>query len=272
MSNQSYFDEISAVILAAGNSRRMNSPLPKVLHTIRDKPMIEWVIEALTEAKIQDICLILKRENVELFDPILEKFQQLSVCIQEKVNGTAGAVASSAPIFYEKPEVPYGSFCRQKTGLKNKSIPKARYILVCFGDGPGVRAEDFQSLILNFFQNKAKIALVGALVPDSTGYGRLVLDEHGKLLKIIEENDATELEKSIRLINTGIFLAQVDVLFGLLKRVESKNKQQEYYLTDCIELAVKDGISVEVFINKNWQRFLGVNTQNQLTEIAKLMR
>jgi len=116
---------------------------------------------------------------------------------------------------------------------------------------------------------KADVAVLGFEPPDPFGFGRLICAESGELLRIVEEKDATPAEQKLTLCNSGIILTKFGYLFDLLSRVGTKNAQNEYYLTDIIGIAVKDGLKVVATLGQPWQALTGVNTKEQLQKLEK---
>ncbi len=190
----------------------------------------------------------------------------LHLCSQIQPNGTGGAVAS-AGVFFKDLSLPEYA----KSDLLKGGGVKSDYVLICYGDTPAVQASElkaFQDLCLT---NHAHMGVLGIQVPNPTGYGRLVIDQDENLVKIIEETDASPEEKKITLCNSGVIFAQTLVLFELLQKLENKNKQNEFYLTDCVQLAVQKGYKVCVYDSKNWKDFLGVNDPSQMEDMKKYL-
>ena len=112
------------------------------------------------------------------------------------------------------------------------------------------------------------MCVLGMRIPNPHGYGRFVLNKEDKLIRIVEEKDATAEEKAINICNSGILLARTNLLFDCLRKITNNNKQNEYYLTDSIEIA-REKIEVDTFITDNWKSLIGVNTQEQLANLKQ---
>lgn len=252
---------LTALILAAGNGKRMNSDIPKVLHKIHGKSMIEWVISGLKDLHTDDICLILSPQ-IKPFSPLLDQYPKLNVCIQESANGTAGAVGVAQHFFEGVASVSYAQGYLYK-GKKRK----VDSVLICAGDIPAIDSQTLKNFVAFSRKQGTKLSILGMQVPDPTGYGRLVFSDDSSLSKIIEERDADESSKKIKICNSGIIYADVEFLFILLQQVEKKNSQLEYYLTDCVDLAVKNGERVSVYVTEKWEAFSGINDKKQLEAI-----
>lgn len=256
---------VAGLILAAGKGTRMKSDLPKVLHPVNQKSMLEWVMKAFSEAGIEKLCVILG-QNLNSFDSFLRKNPSLTVCIQEAQQGTADAVASAAPAFARSQKAPYNH-----SRLFSGEVLESAYVLIGYGDMPALDARLLASFVDNCLEKNADLGLIGMRHPEPKGYGRLVLDGSQSLLKIVEEKDADEATKRINICNSGIVFAKTKVLFELLAEVTPNNAQGEYYLTDCFAMAHQKGLRCHVHITDDYQSFNGVNDPTQLAAIEQWM-
>lgn len=256
---------LTGLILAAGHGKRMHSDIPKVLHPIAGVPMVEWVIRTLQDIPCDDLCLVLS-PNYTQFKNLLDKYPKLVACIQNQANGTAGAVAAAQSYFEGSSPVSYGNGVLLK-GQKKKST----HVLICAGDTPALELSILQKFLQRCLSQSSKLGVLGMQVPNPTGYGRLLL-KSGKLERIVEEKDADENVKKIQLCNSGIIFAEVEYLFDLLTHVDNKNAQCEFYLTECIQLAVSRGDDVTVFVTDQWQTLQGVNDKEQLASLDAWFR
>lgn len=252
---------VAGIVLAAGKGTRMKSDLPKVLHPVCGIPMVERVLTALEQAQIREHCAVLSKD-LTAFAGFLASRPDLAVAIQEQQQGTADAVGAAAQAF-EGLTVP--SYARAKL-LRGGPLQSA-YVLICYGDMPALSAEVLREFVASCFQSKAELGLIGMRHPRPTGYGRLVLDKEGRLEKIVEEKDATPLERTIDLCNTGIVFARARTLFTLLDEIRPNNAQKEYYLTDCFAIAHRKGLKTNVFITDDYRPFDGVNDPEQLKHL-----
>lgn len=256
---------VAGIILAAGKGTRMKSDVPKVLHRVGGVPMLERVFEALHQSGVQDMCVILN-SNLKPFKEFIHQHNRISICIQEQQQGTADAVASSAVAFSDIKSPAYNkAYLHQGGNLKNE------FVLICYGDMPALKGELLQAFMAECLAKKAEIGVIGMKHPRPLGYGRLVLDSHQQLLKVVEEKDADSKTKAIDICNTGIVFARTRTLFKLLARIAPHNAQKEYYLTDCFQLAREEGTSCHVHITDDYQRFDGVNDLEQLANIEARM-
>ncbi len=128
-----------------------------------------------------------------------------------------------------------------------------------------------RAFITDALSHSSRLAVLGMEVPDPTGYGRFIVDGSCHLKGIVEEKDATAAEKLLGLCNSGVMFAETAFLFSLLQQLRADNQQQEYYLTDCIALAYKQGQAARFFVGSNWRSFLGVNTPQQLAAMERYL-
>lgn len=237
----------SAVVLAAGKGVRMKSDLPKVVHKVAGKPMVVHVVETLKEAGIDDITVVVghKKEMVkEVLAPLNVKF-----ALQEEQLGTGHALLQA----------------KDKVDLKS-------ILLVLSGDTPLLTGETVKRLISFHAEDRAAATVLSAELVNPYGYGRIVRDNYGNLLKIVEEKDASKEEKDITEINTGIYCFDAEEVFRVLSLLNTDNAQGEYYLTDVFALFNKEGKKVKVLKTGDSEEIQGINDKVQLAEAEKIMR
>ncbi|MBI3832015.1 MAG: NTP transferase domain-containing protein [Planctomycetes bacterium] len=229
----------AAIILAAGQGKRMKSDLPKVLHTLKGKPLVNWVIESARAAGADKIVAVVGygREQVERALPL-----DVEPAVQDKQLGT-GHAASCAEI-----------------ALKGYTGP----IAVLSGDVPLLRAQSIAELAARRIQDGAAVALLTARVQGAHAYGRIVRDTAGAVTRIVEHKDATPEERKIAEINTGTYVFGPGELFPALAGLTNRNAQGEYYLTDTIAFLVRQGKQVSAVVAPRADECLGVNTPEEL--------
>ena len=255
------------IILAAGKGSRMSHNKPKVLHKLGNKTLIERVANSLRSAGIENLCAVIG-QDIESFHDFAHRYPEVIFCIQQQKNGTAGAVAATADLFRGiKPPAYASGFTKSK-----KSFTHPVQLLICLGDTPLLPSHILADFISHCQKQKSLLGLIAFEAKNPYGYGRVITDTNNRLEAIIEETDATTSEKKINLCNSGIIFADCQTLFSLLPLVDKKNKQEEYYLTDCIKLAKNKGFHTSIYKTKNWQSFLGVNTPLQLQEAEKILK
>ncbi|MBF0264469.1 MAG: bifunctional UDP-N-acetylglucosamine diphosphorylase/glucosamine-1-phosphate N-acetyltransferase GlmU [Gammaproteobacteria bacterium] len=230
------------VILAAGKGTRMYSNTPKVLHNIAGKTMLEHVIVTAKKISSEPIHLIYGHGGERLKDLINDS--QIDWTEQKEQLGTGHAVKQ----------------------VIDKINPENN-ILILYADVPLLTAETLEALIL--CKQSSSIALLTASFEQPGGYGRIIRDKAGNIVKITEEKDATEIEKLIREINTGIMLISGQFFSTWLNRIDNNNAQQEYYLTDIVELAIVDKQQISSYITTNIDEVFGVNNKQQLAYLER---
>ncbi|WP_258360700.1 bifunctional UDP-N-acetylglucosamine diphosphorylase/glucosamine-1-phosphate N-acetyltransferase GlmU [Moorella sulfitireducens (nom. illeg.)] len=235
-----------AVILAAGQGKRMHSRLPKVLHRIAGRNLLQHVLAATREAGIEDNVIVIGHGAGEVKAALGEKQKY---AYQEKQLGTGHALARA----------------REAAG-------EAGTILVLCGDTPLIRPATLTGLLQQHRDTGAAVTVLTARVADPTGYGRIIRDGQGQVKGIVEERDATPLEKAINEINTGIYCFAAAFLWPALARLKPDNDQGEYYLTDVVALAVDQGLRVEALVAGDAEEVMGVNDRVQLAAAGAVWR
>ncbi|MCZ9599591.1 bifunctional UDP-N-acetylglucosamine diphosphorylase/glucosamine-1-phosphate N-acetyltransferase GlmU [Lactobacillus mulieris] len=235
------------VVLAAGKGTRMKSKLYKVLHKVCGKTMVEHVVEAANGMKPEKIVTIVGTGAEDVKEVLAGKSD---FAFQEKQLGTGHAVLTAAPI------------------LENENGAT----LVVTGDTPLFTTETFENLF-NYHQEKENAATVlTAEAPNPFGYGRIIRDEQGNVLRIVEQKDGKPEELKVKEINTGVFCFDNKKLFAALKKVTNDNAQGEYYLTDVLEILRNSGERVGAYKMPDFSQSLGVNDRIALANASKIMQ
>lgn len=254
---------ISAIVLGAGKGTRMKSNLPKVLHNICGKPMLQRVLDTLNQLKIEKICLVLSKD-FSGFRSLIQS-NDLVVVTQNEQKGTADAVSSAYYGFLEVKKPPY-----TEGDLIEGDKIQSDITLICYGDTPLISKEVLSGFIEDFTKKSLDVSVLGMDQPDPFGYGRLIIDNsNNQLTKIVEQKDASSEELLVNICNSGIILAKTSLLFELLEEVSNKNSQKEYYLTDIIQIAVAKNLKASAFVTKDYKAFDGVNDKMQLSELER---
>lgn len=235
-----------ALILAAGEGTRMKSQLPKVAHRILGQPMVRYVVDA-ARASDADRVIAVTGHRAEVVEALLEGIE----CVrQEEQLGTGHAVMCA--------KAAVGDFDGS--------------LLVLSGDTPLLRPDTIRGLIAMRESNGAAAAVLTARMPDPTGYGRIVRGRDGELERIVEQKDGTPEELAIDEVNTGTYCFDARVLFAHLDRLENKNAQGEYYLTDLIGILADEGLTVAAISTDEPFETVGVNSRVQLAEATKVLQ
>ena len=237
----------TAIILAAGAGVRMKSSIPKVLHRVCGKPMLEQVISQVRQSGIRDIVVIVGHGSTE----VMKACSSLSVkfALQKEQLGTGHAVMQAAD-----------------------HLPKKGSVLILCGDTPLISSETITAFINRHHSENNDATVLTADLTDPYGYGRIVKDQEGRLCKIVEQKDASEAEQKICEINSGMFCFNADLLEANLKNLNTHNAQGEYYITDLISLAVSEGKRAGVYkIADEWE-IMGINNRIQLALAEKTLQ
>ncbi|HXV40746.1 MAG TPA: NTP transferase domain-containing protein, partial [Steroidobacteraceae bacterium] len=236
---------LSVVILAAGQGKRMASDLPKVLQPLAGRPLLAHVVETARRLRPDAIHIVYGHGGERVREAL--PAADLRWVLQAEQQGTGHAVAQAMP-----------------------AIPDGHTVLVLYGDVPLVKEATLASLAGR--AGPQSLALLSAKLPDPAGYGRVIRDNAGRVVRIVEERDANHKERAISEINTGLLAAPGGKLRGWLAALKPDNAQGEYYLTDCIGAAVRDGIAVKAVVAESAGEVLGVNDKVQLAEVEAVYR
>ena len=233
---------LKVVILAAGKGTRMKSAMPKVLHCVAEKPMVEHVVDAAGSLGAEKTVLVIGHGADQVKSTVT---RDVAYVEQTEQLGTGHAVQQALPMLEPNDTV-----------------------LIGYGDVPLTKPETFKQLIDDV--TDSNIALLTVIMEDPTGYGRIIRDDAGKVKGIVEQKDATEAQLLVNEGNTGILAARASVLAELLGRIDNKNAQGEYYLTDIFALAVEQGLSITTHHPEHEWETAGVNSRLQLAELERI--
>ncbi|MDP8260578.1 MAG: NTP transferase domain-containing protein [Candidatus Gygaella obscura] len=236
---------VTTVILAAGKGVRMKSQLPKVLHTLCGKPLLQYSIDLSLKLGIKPI-LVLGSQK----DSFKDYASSFKTVFQIKPKGTADAVKL----------------------LKKFSHVISSNLVVLYGDISLLRPDTIKNLINSHVKSEAAATVLTTYMDNPTGYGRVVRDNLSNILKIAEEKDATLAEKDIKEINTGIVCFKKKVLFSYINKIKSNNSKKEFYLTDIFSIFREQRIKINSILLEDCTESLGINTQKDLVTASKIMR
>ena len=233
---------MNIVILAAGQGKRMHSNLPKVLHPIAGKALVSHVIDTARSLSPQTLCLVYGHGGDAVRTTLAAP--DLAWALQEPQLGTGHAVQQALP------------------HLKGDGTT-----LVLYGDVPLIQAETLKRLLQ---AAQDALAILTVELDDPSGYGRIVRNAKGEVVRIVEQKDSTPEERAVREINTGIMALPTARLGEWLGRLSNNNAQKEYYLTDIVSMAVTDGLPIHTANPKHAWEVLGVNSKVQLAELERI--
>ncbi|MDH3316309.1 MAG: bifunctional UDP-N-acetylglucosamine diphosphorylase/glucosamine-1-phosphate N-acetyltransferase GlmU [Gammaproteobacteria bacterium] len=234
---------LHVVILAAGQGKRMHSDLPKVLHTLAGRPLLAHVLETAQALGAAGLHVVHGHGGEQVRSQLGN--QSVAWVEQPEQLGTGHAVMQALP-----------------------GVPDKATVLVLYGDVPLVRAQDLESVASA--ASAKKIGLLTAVVDAPDGYGRILRDDGGTVVGIVEHGDASPEQRAIREINTGILAVSANRLRVWLEDLNNDNRQGEYYLTDVISLAVAEGIAVETVFPESPEDTLGANDRIDLARLERI--
>jgi bifunctional UDP-N-acetylglucosamine pyrophosphorylase / glucosamine-1-phosphate N-acetyltransferase len=236
---------VSIVILAAGQGKRMHSDLPKVLQPLAGRPLLAHVLDTANSLMPASLHVVYGHGGSEVRAAFAAA--KIQWVLQAEQKGTGHALMQAMP-----------------------AIPDDHLVLVLYGDVPLLRAETLHSLIA--MASQRQLALLTAMLEDPTGYGRVLRDARGRVKAIVEQKDAKPAQLRVREGNTGVLVAPAKKLRGWLTRLRSNNAQGEYYLTDVIAAAARDGLVVSPLVAADETEVLGVNDRLQLATLEAALR
>jgi bifunctional UDP-N-acetylglucosamine pyrophosphorylase / glucosamine-1-phosphate N-acetyltransferase len=239
--------KVTAVLLAAGQGTRMKSDLPKVLHPLCGKPMLWHVLEALNQAGTEKPVVIVGHAA----DKVRHYLGDRAECVlQEPQLGTGHAAMQAESL------------------LKGQTD----YVIVTYADMPLLRGETFKRLLETQRSNSGPLSLLTVIADDPRGFGRIVRKADGTVQAIVEEYVATPEQQKIKELNVGAYCFKADWLWDALHRIEKNPKKGEYYLTDIVEIAVKDNVPVQAVVHDDFIETIGINSRVHLSEAEAALR
>jgi bifunctional UDP-N-acetylglucosamine pyrophosphorylase/glucosamine-1-phosphate N-acetyltransferase len=234
---------LEVIILAAGKGKRMQSDLPKVLHTLAGRPLISHVLETAKALKPQAIHVVCSRDSESV--QAATSGDAVRWVVQAEQRGTGHAVQQALP------------------GVSQDAL-----VLVMYADVPLVRCDTLRAVVNS--AGEGGLSLLTAIPDDPTGYGRILRDSEGRIEGIVEERDATDDQRAISEVNTGFLAAPAQALGRWLARVSNQNDQNEFYLTDVAALANQDNFVIHGVVAPTKEEVLGVNSRQELALLERL--
>ncbi len=237
---------MQVIVLAAGQGKRMRSDLPKVLHPLAGKPLLAHVLDTLRTLGADSVCVVYGHGGERVREAFADR-PGIGWVKQEPQHGTGHAVMQAAPLLDDK-----------------------GHVLVLYGDVPLTRADTLRRLLRA--AEGGRLAVLTVTMDNPFGYGRIVRDQAGRVLRVVEEKDATDAERGICEVNTGIMAIPAGSLRRWLGLLRNDNAQGEYYLTDLVGLAVAEGVAVDTAQPAEAWETLGVNSKAQLAELERILQ
>ena len=237
-------NNLATIIMAGGKGTRMNSSLPKVLHKLNDKTLIEHVIEKAKKIDSNKIVIIVGYKHNQVIDHL--KDMNLEFVLQEKQLGTGHAIMQCEALMQ--------SF--------------NGHTLILSGDVPLITKQTLINLYNYHIKNNSDATVMSAKINDPYGYGRII--RNGNLFEsIVEEKDANTNQKKINEINSGIYIFNNKILFNHIKKIKNNNTQKEFYLPDVLPVLIDNNYKILVYNSNNNDEIRGINTIEHLNELEK---
>lgn len=237
---------LKTIILAAGFGTRMKSKTSKVTHKVLGKPLVEHVIDSALHAGSNEICVVVGHGAEKVKEAVQH---DVTYRLQEQQLGTGHAVMMAEDLIGEEGNV-----------------------LVLFGDTPLITSETITMMIDFHEENHNSVTVLSTIVDDPTGYGRIIRGRNGAFLKSVEHKDATDEEKQVQEINSGMYVFRAKDLKYALTKLTNDNAQGEYYLPDTLEILLAEGMRVDAVVTGNYKEILGINDRVQLHLATSIMR
>jgi len=237
---------IACIILAAGKSTRMKSDMPKVMHPLCGRPVLNYVLDLVKDSKISNVIAVLGHRHQEVRKIIPAG---IKIAIQKRLAGTADALKSALPLL------------RNFKGT----------LLVLYADSPLLKKETVKQLLKQHKDGNSDVTLLTAVLEKPFGYGRILRDKYAAICGIAEDKDVDDYQKDIKEINTGIACFNKEKLERAIRHVQANNRKKEFYLTDVIGILYKNGAVINNLLLKDIDEALGINSRLDLAKANKLM-
>lgn len=239
--------ELTVIVLAAGNGKRMKSKLPKVLHTIGGRSMVGHVLTAVQALEPDRVVAVVGHAREQVIAHLEQSHPTVAIAVQEEQLGTGHAA---------------------RVGLSASGATSGD-VLVLTADTPLLTGETLQWFVERHRSGNRAVSILTADVPDPTGYGRIVRSHGGDVHAIVEEKDASEEQRALTEINSGILAFDIGFLAGALPRLGNANASGEYYLTDAVQLAAADGVRSGGYLLEDRIQTEGANDRVQLAALGQ---
>ena len=240
---------LAAVIMAAGQGKRMKNPdKAKVMHTLAGIPLVEHVVRLTRAVGTGRVIVVVGHQRESVIDYLATLDPAIEFAVRAEQLGTGHAVRMAEPLL----ETFDGD------------------VMILSGDAPLTRPETMQAALDKHRSSDATVTVLTAVLPDPTGYGRVIRDGNGNIMRIVEHKDADEAERGVGEINSGIYIFNKKMLFAALSRVTNDNAQGEYYLPDVFEIFQHEGRVMLPHVVERFDEIRGVNTIEQLAELESI--
>lgn len=241
--------EVTVIILAAGLGTRMKSNKAKVLHEILDKPMVMYVVDVAQKIAGDNVILVIGNQAEKVRNVVSEQANVL-FALQKEQLGTGHAVRCAVP------QVP----------------SHTREVVILCGDVPLLTEKTLTGLFEDHVKADRDISLLAVEIENPKGYGRILINKSDELEGIVEEADASEEQKRLKIVNTGIYCIKKEILVDYMKKITADNVKGEFYLTDIVEIGYRNKSRMGVLVGDDWKETVGVNTPQDLMTAEDIMR
>jgi len=241
-------EHLGVVVLAAGLGKRMRSKRVKLLHPVAGRPMLVWVIEACRALRPRSITTVVGHQADDVMQVASEACDQF--VLQREQRGTGHAVLLALP---------------------KMNLPGQSELLIVNGDLPTLRPSTLRALLSRHRRAGAALTLLTARLEDPTGYGRVLREAHGRVIRIVEDRDADKEQQRVREVNCGIYCADPHRLLPVLRGLRPDNAQGEYYLTDAVHRLLEKGEKVLAVCHNDAEEVLGVNNRAELARAGRTL-
>lgn len=248
MTAETIKDRVAVIILAAGKGTRMKSERAKVLHSVAGKPMILYIIDVAVRIAGNDVVVVIGTQ-AEQVRKLVSAHADVEFVVQASQLGTGHATMCALPALGEHVE----------------------HVVILCGDVPLITTETLDLLIRTHISHNPMVTILGAEIDDPFGYGRLKQNADGTVERIVEQADATEEEKKIKTVNTGIYCINRKFLKAALCRIGTDNAQNEMYLTDIVSIAAGEGKKIELMLCRDNSEMYGINTRDDLERVESII-
>ncbi len=242
-------NKTACIVLAAGDGKRMRSGRPKVLMNVLFKPMLGWVLDSAEETGVDEVCIVAGNQAQQVTDYLEKREKPYTTVLQLERKGTGHAVMQAEEV-----------------------LKRSENVLVLCGDAPFMDSDTLKKALELHKKENCGVTVISASIDEPFGYGRIVRDEKGFLLKIVEQKDATDEEKQIKEINSGAYWFEGAALAEALPKLSDSNAAGEYYLTDAVALIRDSGKKAAVYTAENADIVLGANSRADLNALNEKAR
>ncbi len=236
---------LKTIILAGGKGTRMKSNTPKVLHKILEKELVKYTIDCANK--------IGSKETI--------------VVVGDQAEKVKASIGDNVKFAFQKEQLGTGHAIM----ICDEFIDNDSDILVLYGDTPAIKCKTLEKLYSQHKEENNSLTVVSNILEDPTGYGRIVRINN-KVSSIVEQKDATEEIAKIKEVNTGVYIFKGKDLKEALSELKNDNSQNEYYLTDTLEIMLKKGLNISIMTAPDHKEFLGINTKLQLSQVTKIIK